>query len=277
MARTHKTGLDYFSFDIDFFNDEKVEFVSAKYGNIGELIVVKLLCRIYRNGYFLKWGEDECLLFSKRSGDSINQDLVDDVISELLNRDFFCNETYKKYFVLTSNGIQRRFLEATKRRKSVDVAEEYFIADTTGFNVNIISLNVNINTQRKVKESKGKERKEDKTFLSDSTEYRLAELLLNEILKRNSNHKKPNLQTWAKDIDKLIRIDERPKSQIHDIIQWCQKDSFWQNNILSTKKLREKFDQLSLKMYIPKGGNSGKHTGLNEKDYSEGVNEDGTF
>jgi hypothetical protein len=28
----YKSGLDYFSFDIDFFNDEKIEFVSAKFG-----------------------------------------------------------------------------------------------------------------------------------------------------------------------------------------------------------------------------------------------------
>ena len=104
-------------------------------------------------------------------------------------------------------------------------------------------------TNKNVKNEKN-DKKEDKTFLSDSTEYILAGLLLNEILKRNPNHKKPNLQTWAKDIDKLIRIDERPKSQIHDVVKWCQKDSFWQNNILSAKKLREKFDQLSLKMNV---------------------------
>jgi len=160
MSRTHKTGLDYFSFDVDFFNDEKIEFVSAKYGNIGELIIVKLLCRVYRNGYFLKWGEDECLLFAKRAGDNISQDNVNEVINELLERDFFCKKIYKNYQILTSNGIQKRFLEATKRRKSVDVAKEYLIADINGFDVNIIELNVDINKQRKVKESKGKETKE---------------------------------------------------------------------------------------------------------------------
>ena len=40
--------------------------------------------------------------------------------------------------------------------------------------------------------------KELKTFLSDSIEFRLAELLLEKIMIRNPNHKKPNLQTWAK-------------------------------------------------------------------------------
>jgi biotin operon repressor len=102
------------------------------------------------------------------------------------------------------------------------------------------------NTNNNVKNDKN-EKKEHKTFLLDSTEYQLSELLFTEILKRNPDHKKPNLQTWAKDIDKLIRIDGKYRNQIHDVIKWCQQDSFWQNNILSTKKLREKFDQLSLK------------------------------
>jgi hypothetical protein len=87
-----------------------------------------------------------------------------------------------------------------------------------------------------------------KTFSSDSTEYRLSELLFNEILKRNPNHKKPNLQTWSKDIDKLIRIDGKSRTIIRDVIIWCQQDHFWQNNILCPTKLREKFDQLILKM-----------------------------
>lgn len=93
-----------------------------------------------------------------------------------------------------------------------------------------------------------------KTFLSDSTEYRLAELLFNKICARNPNHKKPNLQTWAKHIDYAIRIDKRDKDVLEKIIVWCQKDGFWQNNILSTEKIREKFDKLFLKMNS-NGGN----------------------
>ena len=247
MARTHKSGLDYFSFDIDFFNDEKVEFVAAKYGNIGELVVIKLLCRVYRNGYFLKWGEDECLLFSKRSGDSVNQDLVDSVVIELLERDFFCKKTYKKYSILTSNGIQRRFLEATKRRKSVDVAKEYFIADTTGFNVNIISLDVDINLQRKVKETKGKESKvygEFKNVTLTDEEYRKLEQKFNN-----------TLQTKIEALSGYMKSKGKSyKDHYATILTWARKDD-----------------------NVKGGSNSGKHNGLNEKDYSEGIAEDGTF
>jgi len=96
--------------------------------------------------------------------------------------------------------------------------------------------------------------KNKKTFISDSTEYGLSELLFNEILKNNPNHKKPNLQTWAKEIDRMIRLDKRTPADIREMIIWVQGDSFWKCNILSAAKLREKFDQLWVKM---KNGSKG--------------------
>jgi hypothetical protein len=83
---------------------------------------------------------------------------------------------------------------------------------------------------------------------SNSEEVRLSELLFERILSRNPNHKKPNLQTWAKDVDRMIQIDKRTPEEIRAVIEWCQASTFWKNNILSIGKLREKFDQLLLKM-----------------------------
>ena len=87
-----------------------------------------------------------------------------------------------------------------------------------------------------------------KAFSPNSNELRLSELLLSLILKRNANQKKPELQIWAKDIDKMIRIDKRDTIEIEKVILWCQSDVFWQNNILSTETLRKQYDKLYLKM-----------------------------
>jgi len=90
---------------------------------------------------------------------------------------------------------------------------------------------------------------------SNSAEFRLSELLQTLILSRKPDFKKPNLQQWAKGIDKMIRIDKRKPDVIEKVIIWCQADcgdggkwEGWQNNILSTIKLREKFDKLELAM-----------------------------
>ena len=76
----------------------------------------------------------------------------------------------------------------------------------------------------------------------------LSELLFGEIQKRKPDYKKPNLVVWAKDIDSMLRLDNRKPERIKSVIRWCQTDPFWQNNILSAEKLRKQFDQLELKM-----------------------------
>jgi len=87
-------------------------------------------------------------------------------------------------------------------------------------------------------------------FVESSDELRLSKLLSSLILKNNPKAKKPNFQTWAKHVDLLIRVDNRTVNEIEEVIRWCQQDDFWRSNILSTKKLREKFDQLWVKMSL---------------------------
>jgi hypothetical protein len=81
-----------------------------------------------------------------------------------------------------------------------------------------------------------------------SDDFRLSELLLDLILERKPDFKKPNLDAWAKHVDRMIRLDGRKPERVEAVIRWSQEDSFWKNNILSTEKLRKQFDKLELKM-----------------------------
>jgi hypothetical protein len=55
----------------------------------------------------------------------------------------------------------------------------------------------------------------------------------------------PDLTGWARDIDKIIRIDGRRAEDIEAVIAWCQNNGcFWGPNILSGRNLREKFDTM---------------------------------
>jgi hypothetical protein len=89
-------------------------------------------------------------------------------------------------------------------------------------------------------------------YSEGSDELRLSELLYKKIKERNPEHKEVNLQKWACDIDLMLRVDNRKPDVIEKLIIWCQQDSFWQNNILSTSKLRAQYDQLILKMKADK-------------------------
>jgi hypothetical protein len=115
-----------------------------------------------------------------------------------------------------------------------------------------------ITENNKVKESKVKESKvnikdilSSKIFSDDSHQILLTKKLFDLIKQNNPKVKNPNLQSWATDIDKLIRLDNRTPDEIEKVIDWCQKDTFWHKNILSAKKLREKYDQLFLNMKNP--------------------------
>ncbi len=81
----------------------------------------------------------------------------------------------------------------------------------------------------------------------DSLEMKLAESLKAAILHNNPEAKTPgSLQTWVGELERMMRIDGRSYNQIEAIIRFSQGDPFWQTNILSAKKLREKYDTLFL-------------------------------
>jgi hypothetical protein len=113
---------------------------------------------------------------------------------------------------------------------------------------NTLSSDSKCSTVTQTGDGRQKTKKMPKTFPEDSDAYRLAELLLQKILERKPNFKRPNLQTWAGSADRILRVDGRSAKSIENVIAWCQKDDFWQNNILSPEKLRKQFDQLELKM-----------------------------
>ncbi|PFZ67751.1 DNA replication protein DnaD [Bacillus wiedmannii] len=90
-----------------------------------------------------------------------------------------------------------------------------------------------------------------------------AKYLFELIKGNNPNQKEPNFESWANEFRLLRERDNRELQDIKDVIDWCQADAFWKGNILSPKKLREKFDQLTIQMNSRKGAN--KHVGINRK------------
>ena len=129
------------------------------------------------------------------------------------------------------------------------------LTDNSIYDINIESSNEPGNEPSNGQATTNKNDKNEKKYSCNSDEFQLASLLLEEITKRKPDYKKPNLQSWAKHIDYMIRLDKRKPDRIRAVIRWCQQDApkrkngfAWQNNILSTRKLREKFDKLELAM-----------------------------
>jgi hypothetical protein len=169
MARTNKTGIDYFPFQVDFFEDDKIQLIESEFGMKGGYIAIRLLCKIYKEGYYYKWGADECLLFTKAIGvEGVSKSVVDEVISGLIRRRFFDKRCFDSFGILTSKGIQQRYFEAAKRYKEVIVVKEYLLIDNINSNnVSIISINADNNQQKRGKEKKEKGKEKENNSNSD--------------------------------------------------------------------------------------------------------------
>lgn len=160
MARPIKEGLEYFPLDCDIDQDDKITLIEAQHGLIGFGIAIKLLMKIYNNSYFYEWTEKEQLLFSKRVNVNINE--VNVVINDLIKWGFFDKDLFEREKILTSSGIQKRYLAAVGRRQKVKIIKKYLLLDKETVNVcknlvivdnnsNSEGVNDDIGTQSKVK------------------------------------------------------------------------------------------------------------------------------
>ncbi|MCM1167732.1 MAG: DUF4373 domain-containing protein [Lachnospiraceae bacterium] len=111
---------------LDCHLDEKFEYIEAEFGLEGFAIIVKLFQRIYGGqGYYCEWSYRVALLFAKRIGAGAN--VVQEVVASALREHIFDEEIYRKYGVLTSHGIQKRFADVAKRRAVIFDKPEYVI------------------------------------------------------------------------------------------------------------------------------------------------------
>lgn len=121
MARPKKIGLDYFPFDVDIFEDDKFFDLQNEYGPLGEVIYLRLLCMVYHAGYYYRFDSLEKLasMLIRSIGNRWARDkrTVIDVILFLAKINLFSAELMQEN-VLTSRGIQERYLAATERRQT---------------------------------------------------------------------------------------------------------------------------------------------------------------
>lgn len=146
MARPFKQGLDYFSMDTNI--DTKLELFEAEHGLLGFGFIVRVFQKIYGNGYYYEWNEDEKLLLSKQINLDIEQ--IDIYINSAFRRNIFDKELYEKYKILTSKGIQKRYFEVSKRRKELSeiINVDYILIDLSKYGINVSNNNAKMQNER---------------------------------------------------------------------------------------------------------------------------------
>lgn len=236
MPRPPKIKLDFFP--LDTVLDTKFQLIEAEFGLTGFAVIVKLFQMIYgEQGYYCEWTDEVALLFATKNG--VGYNVVSEIIAASVRRGIFDKTLFDKYHILTSNGIQRRYLLAVNRRVEGTIKREYSLikctqeeinADINEVNVDTNSVNDGINAtkekkekEKKIKESKVKEKRENTDFSAAAAAYEQNIGNVSDIIAEK-------IENWLNDVDlslMLYAIDEAVENNakswkyINAILQSC--------------------------------------------------------
>lgn len=132
MARPQKKGLDYFPFDVGFFDDWKIKELRGKFGWDAVIIYQYILCHVYKdNGYYLQFADGFDYVMAADL--NMSSEKIGQVINFLCERSLLNGTLYASDKVLTSRGIQLRFQEAVKSRAAkteIEVGKYWLLSES---------------------------------------------------------------------------------------------------------------------------------------------------
>ena len=161
MARPTAKGVEYFPLNVNFINDLKVRKLLLSCGAEAIAVLIYLLSTIYKDeGYYVEIHEDEIDLIALDV--NVTPEYVLKVINKACEVRLFDVNLYENFNILTSKGIQERYLKITERRKNSVVITQFNL-----INVNNNSINVYNNEQSKVKKRKV-QKSTEKSLSNDS-------------------------------------------------------------------------------------------------------------
>lgn len=193
MARPTAKGVEYFPLNVNFINDLKVRKLLLSCGAEAIAVLIYLLSTIYKDeGYYVEIHEDEIDLIALDV--NVTPEFVLKVINKACEVRFFDVNLYNNFNILTSKGIQERYLKITERRKNSVLITQFNLinVDINSVNVNNNSINVDNNSVivYKSTQSKVKKRKVQKSTEKSLSNDSCKNVYLTETEKRDYTNKK---------------------------------------------------------------------------------------
>ena len=243
-------GLQYFPLSVDFLENDKILLIISDFGMASSAVILKLLCKIYKNSFYIDWDDRICKVFSCTFPSGFSSEEIQKIVDSLLKEAIFDKDLYNKYHILTSEEIQICFFTAiTKRRnKSVDNPEyltekvrKMYCGEQKHKNAPQSEEIAPQNEQSKVKESKVKilnERESAHAHEENSSES-------------SSNNENTVSEVSPQPIDKINAIEAKMygKSKYENWRQEMLKDNDWLSHVCrSSGKGTRAMDKLELVM-----------------------------
>lgn len=218
MARPTAKGVEYFPLNVNFINDLKVRKLLLSCGAQSIAVLIYLLSTIYKDeGYFIEIHEDEIDLIALDV--NVTPEFVLEVINKACEVRLFDVNLYNNFNILTSKGIQERYLKITERRKNSVVITQFNLINVYNNSVNVNNNSINVNNNPvnvyKSTQSKVKERKEKKSKVKSLSNDSVKNVYLTETEKRDCMNKK----IYELYLNGIGQISPTIKERLDDLVE----------------------------------------------------------
>lgn len=301
-----KSGLDFFSLDIDFMRNPKIAALRRRHGNTAVLLYVRLLCDTYAKGYYCKFDIDYQNELKEELG--IKSGQMKQVMLFLCERSLVDSTLLTSDTVITSPEIQRRYQRAVKERAKkrpggvIPVNGRYWLLDEEetepfikvtlkktfpGKPVQFPGKMGCYSSENDLKDKRGNEGINKYSICAAPsgdaacdltiTEFdmRCTEYLINKCRESFAGAWVPdggkNLFRWQECFAQLRRRYHREEKEIWEVLTWTYQDPFWTSQIRSTKAFLEKYETLYLRYQaaagVKGGGGKNKFNQFQQNEY----------
>lgn len=126
MPKSFGEGLKYMRLDTDISDNDKIDILRDKFEDAGFTFWTLLHARVFKDSYYVEASDRFVAQFCKK----VLRKPVEDFYTMFefcLMIKIFDREYYDKYNILTSKGIQRTYLDITKKWSRVKIIPAYII------------------------------------------------------------------------------------------------------------------------------------------------------
>ncbi len=228
MGRPLKEGLNFFSLDLDYHEDEKITKLVLLDNTIAELIYIRLLVIVYRHGYYAIYTPEKLAMLIRKQIVGKYQPSIEFLVKIIhdIAEVGLIDKNLLVQGVITSKGIQRQFIRSTKRRKDKDITKYWLLDD-----FEMLELKVFLNTHS----------------LEDNDDQNLVNVDNNS---KNDNHNEQREKEKEKEKkkdkkDKLDKGNTYGVPRLHFLTKCLINDKYINAECLDVLKYNILFDELT--------------------------------
>lgn len=141
MPKPFGEGLEYIQVDVDIHDHWKMELLRDKFKDAGVSFWLFTHCRLFHNSYYVELTDH----FIEKFCADILEKTVEEFMIMLefaIDHKIFYKPFYEEFGILTSKGIQTRYLIISRRWAKVKMIHDYIVPKVNIFNYDVTFYNI---------------------------------------------------------------------------------------------------------------------------------------